>query len=301
MWLLRYLGKRIGSTLNAVLGTLKAKPHRPKEQNMTDITIGFIGAGNMASSIVGGLLAKGIAANNIWLNDIDEERLNSLAQELGVNITLDYNDIVPKCDILVLAVKPQTMAEACATIKPLLSTPAPVVLSIAAGITVASLQQWLGQVPVVRVMPNTPALVQAAASGLYASNEVSPKQKQQAESLINSVGKSVWLDQENLMDAVTAVSGSGPAYFFLLMESMIDSAKQLGLDDATAKTLVLQTALGAAKLADQSEESPQILRERVTSPGGTTAAALHTFHQGGFSELVHQALSSAKQRSEELA
>lgn len=267
---------------------------------MTDITIGFIGAGNMATSIVGGLLAQGMQPQAIWLNDIDAERLASLAQEFGVNTSTDYANLVPQCDVLVLAVKPQVMESVCAAIAPLLPTPAPMVLSIAAGITVASLQQWLGQVPVVRVMPNTPALVQVGASGLFASPEVSPAQQQQAEALMSSVGKNVWLEQEGLMDAVTAVSGSGPAYFFLLMESMIESAVQLGLDATTAKALVLQTALGAATLADQSDVGPGTLRERVTSPGGTTQAALNTFAEGGFAELVHQALTAAKQRSEEL-
>src|SRR5699024_3255604 len=235
---------------------------------MTDITIGFIGAGNMATSILGGLLAKGIDASQIWLNDIDEQRLNTLAQEYNVNTSPNYKEIVPHCDVLVLAVKPQVMEQVCATIAPLLPQPAPMVLSIAAGITVASLQQWLGLVPVVRVMPNTPALVQTGASGMFASQQVSQAQRQQAETLMNSVGQSVWLEQEALMDAVTAVSGSGPAYFFLLMESMIESAITLGLDEATAKTLVLQTALGAAKLASQSDVGPDVLRERVTSPGG---------------------------------
>lgn len=267
---------------------------------MTDITIGFIGAGNMAASILGGLLAKGIGANQIWLNDIDEQRLRTLAQDVGVNTSTHYQEIVPRCDVLVLAVKPQVMKEVCAAIAPLLPKPAPMVLSIAAGITVASLQQWLGLVPVVRVMPNTPALVQAGASGMFASQEVNQTQRQQAETLMNSVGQSVWLEQEALMDAVTAVSGSGPAYFFLLMESMIESAIELGLDKDTAKKLVLQTALGAAKLANQSDVGPDTLRERVTSPGGTTQAALNAFAEGGFSELVHQALHSAKQRSEEL-
>lgn len=267
---------------------------------MTDITIGFIGAGNMASSIFGGLLAKGIDASQIWLNDIDAQRLTALAQEYKVNTSLNYEEIVPRCDVLVLAVKPQVMEQVCAAIAPFLTKPAPMVLSIAAGVTVASLQQWLGQVPVVRVMPNTPALVQTGASGMFASQEVSQTQRQQAETLMNSVGQSVWLEQEALMDAVTAVSGSGPAYFFLLMENMIDAAIKLGLDKDTATTLVLQTALGAAKLASQSDVGPGILRERVTSPGGTTQAALQTFAEGGFSELVHRALTSAKQRSEEL-
>lgn len=266
---------------------------------MTNITIGFIGAGNMASSIAGGLIHTGYSPKQLWLNDIDEARLTALANSLGVNSSTQYSDVIPQCQVLVLAVKPQVMEQVCTQIAPLLPNDV-LVISIAAGIQVASLQAWLGAVPVVRVMPNTPALVQSGASGLFASPEVSAAQQQQAEALMNSVGKSVWLAEEKQMDAVTAVSGSGPAYFFLLMENMIESAQQLGLDKNTATTLVLQTALGAAKLANESDVGPATLRERVTSPGGTTAAALNCLAEGGFSELVHQALNAAKQRSEEL-
>lgn len=268
---------------------------------MTDITIGFIGAGNMAASIVGGLIAEGHAPERIFLNDIDSGRLNELQQQFAVHTSGHYESFVGQCDAIVLAVKPQNMAQVCAALAPLLPKPSPLIISIAAGVTVARLQTWLGAAPVVRAMPNTPALVQQGASGLFASAEVSATQKQQAEALLNSVGLSVWLAEEALMDSVTAVSGSGPAYFFLLMEHMIASAETLGLAPHTARQLVLQTALGAAELAMQSSEPPSVLRERVTSPGGTTAAALNTFMEGGFANLVADALAAAKRRSEELA
>jgi len=268
---------------------------------MTDITIGFIGAGNMAASIVGGLIAKGHAPERIYLNDIATDRLSELQQQFGVHTSNHYESFVGQCHAIVLAVKPQNMAEVCTALAPLLPNPAPLIISIAAGVTVARLQQWLGAAPVVRAMPNTPALVQQGATGLFASAEVSNTQHQQAEALLNSVGLSVWLPEEALMDSVTAVSGSGPAYFFLLMEHMIASAEAFGLDQHTARQLVLQTALGAAELAIQSNEPPSVLRERVTSPGGTTAAALNTFMEGGFASLVADALAAAKRRSEELA
>lgn len=268
---------------------------------MTDITIGFIGAGNMAASIVGGLIAEGHAPSHIYLNDIATDRLDELQQQFGVQVSNQYSSFVATCDVLVLAVKPQNMAEVCMALAPLLPSPAPLIISIAAGVTVARLQKWLGTVPVVRVMPNTPALVQKGASGLFASTEVSSTQHAQAEALLSSVGLSVWLAEEALMDSVTAVSGSGPAYFFLLMEQMIASAETLGLDNDTARQLVLQTALGAAELAMQSDVPPSVLRERVTSPGGTTAAALDIFMEGGFASLVADALAAAKRRSEELA
>lgn len=268
---------------------------------MTNITIGFIGAGNMAASIVGGLLAEGHAPERIWLNDIAASRLDELEQQFKVNTSLNYSDFVAQCDVIVLAVKPQNMEEVCQALQTALPTPLPLIISIAAGVTVSRLQSWLGAAPVVRAMPNTPALVQTGATGLYASTEVTAEQHQQAEQLLNSVGISVWLSDEAQMDAVTAVSGSGPAYFFLLMEHMIASGQALGLDESTARQLVLQTALGAATLASNSEEPPSVLRERVTSPGGTTAAALNTFMQGGLDTLVADALAAAKRRSEELA
>lgn len=268
---------------------------------MSHPKIGFIGAGNMATSIVGGLIAQGVSSQNIWLNDINIEHLQQVSGKFNTQHSASYKDFINLCDVVVLAVKPQNMAEVCSDLASNLKGTAPLFISIAAGITVERLTSWLGNVPIVRVMPNTPALVQTGASGLFASVQVTDEQKVLASNLLNSVGITVWLEQEGLMDAVTAVSGSGPAYFFLLMEQMIASGVDLGLPEATARDLVLQTALGAATLAANSEDSPSVLREKVTSPGGTTAAALNTFADGNFNELVKKALTAAKQRSEELA
>ena len=203
--------------------------------------------------------------------------------------------------MLVLAVKPQVMQAVCAGLRAALGDRQPLIISIAAGVTVNNLKSWLGDLPVVRCMPNTPALVQAGATGLYADPTVSAEQKELAGQILASVGLTFWFDEESALDAVTAVSGSGPAYFFLMMESMIEAGRKLGLDDHTARQLVLQTAWGAAQLAITSESGPDVLRQQVTSPGGTTAAALDVFENGGFRVLVDSALAAARRRSEELA
>jgi pyrroline-5-carboxylate reductase len=268
---------------------------------MTEQTIGFIGAGNMATSLVGGMINQGIKPAQIWLGDVSQERLTELSRQYGVHVSDDNAAIAQQADVLVLAVKPQVMQPVCEALRLALNGRQPLIISIAAGVTVGNLKSWLGDLPVVRCMPNTPALVQTGATGLYAEPSVSSEQKDLAEQILNSVGLTFWLAEEKALDAVTAVSGSGPAYFFLMMESMIAAGCQLGLDADTSRQLVLQTALGAAKLASSSTSGPDVLRQQVTSPGGTTAAALDTFEQGGFRELVNQALAAAHRRSEELA
>lgn len=268
---------------------------------MAQQIIGFIGAGNMATSLVGGMIAKGIRPARIWMSDVSQNRLDELARQHRVHISMDNKDVAQRADVLVLAVKPQVMQAVCEALRAALGDRQPLIISIAAGITVASLKSWLGDLPVVRCMPNTPALVQAGATGLWADPAVSEEQKTLAGQIMASVGLSFWFAQESDLDAVTAVSGSGPAYFFLMMESMIDAARQLGLDEQVARQLVLQTAWGAAQLAITSEAGPDVLRQQVTSPGGTTAAALNVFEEGGFRELVNSALSAARRRSEELS
>lgn len=268
---------------------------------MAQYSIGFIGAGNMATSLVGGMIAKGIRPARIWMSDLDGERLAGLRQQHRVHVSTDNADIASQCDVLVMAVKPQVMEDVCRALAPQLASREVLVISIAAGVTVANLQAWLGPHPVVRAMPNTPALVQAGATGLYAVDSVSAAQREQAVQILGSVGLTFWFEQESALDAVTAVSGSGPAYFFLLMEAMIDAGAELGLDRATAQQLVLQTAWGAAQLAITSPNSPDVLRQQVTSPGGTTAAALDVFEQRGLRDTVNAALSAARDRSEALA
>ncbi|KAF0810960.1 pyrroline-5-carboxylate reductase [Alcanivorax sp. S71-1-4] len=268
---------------------------------MAQQVIGFIGAGNMATSLVGGMIAKGIRPARIWMSDVSEARLAELGRQHRVHTTTRNDEVAQRCDALVLAVKPQVMAEVCASLRPHFGDRAPLIISIAAGVTVDNLRTWLGDVPVIRTMPNTPALVQAGATGLFAGPGVTEEHRTLANQIMGSVGLSFWFEQESELDVVTAVSGSGPAYFFLLMEAMINAGEQLGLDSRTARQLVLQTAWGAAQLAITSEQPPATLREQVTSPGGTTAAALNVFEQAGLRDLVDKALTAARDRARELA
>lgn len=260
----------------------------------------FIGAGNMAQALAGGLLAKGWAPDHLGLTDINQQHLKRLSTQLGINHYSSNPQAVQQADIVVLAVKPQLLEPVCRELAGHLDQQ-PLIISIAAGVTTAKLQDWLNYDRLVRVMPNTPSLVEAGAAGLYATASVSEAQKQQANTIVESAGLGLWFDKEADLDAVTAVSGSGPAYFFLLMESMISAGEQLGLSRDAASQLVLQTAFGAAKLAQKSDDAPAELRRKVTSPGGTTAAAIEAFEQGGFAELVQQALTAARDRSIELA
>ena len=268
---------------------------------MAQQLIGFIGAGNMANSLAGGMIAKGIRPARIWMSDPSQDRLNEVAQLHRVHVSRDNLDVARRVDVLVLAVKPQVMGDACAALREIIEERQPLIISIAAGVTVDNLRNWLGEAPIVRCMPNTPSLVQAGATGLYAAPDVSAEQKEMAGQILSAVGLTFWFETEGELDAVTAVSGSGPAYFFLLMESLIEAAKAQGLDPATARQMVLQTAWGAAQLAVASEAGPDVLRQQVTSPGGTTAAALNVFEEAGFREQVQAAVAAARERSEELA
>lgn len=260
----------------------------------------FIGAGNMAQALVGGLLAKGWPASQITMTDIHLPALDTLHTRLGVHIETDNRQAVAAAELVLLAVKPQVMETVCRDLAPALSHH-PLIISIAAGITTEKLTAWLGEQPLVRVMPNTPALVQTGAAGLFAGPRVSTMQRQLATQILESAGLALWFEEESALDTVTAISGSGPAYFFLLMEAMTATAVSFGLEPASATKLVLQTALGAAKLASTSDDSPAELRRKVTSPGGTTAAALRVFEEGGFSTLVATALAAAQARSIELS
>ncbi|MGR9046784.1 MAG: pyrroline-5-carboxylate reductase [Gammaproteobacteria bacterium] len=264
--------------------------------------IGFIGGGNMASSLISGLIASGHSPQQIWVSDINSDTLQNLAAKLNVNITDDNDTVVKESDVVVLAVKPQVLREVAQRLSASIRNKPILVVSIAAGITQKSLSNWLGeQVAVVRCMPNTPALVLTGATGLHANANVNDEQRDLAENILRSVGVCLWLNDESELDVVTAVSGSGPAYYFLLMEAMEKAALELGIPERTARLLVQQTALGAAKIALESTESPEQLRKRVTSPGGTTERAIETFVQGGFSELVAKAIHAARDRSIEMS
>tara|TARA_R110002074_G_scaffold152936_1_gene307470 strand:+ start:37625 stop:38452 length:828 start_codon:yes stop_codon:yes gene_type:complete len=264
--------------------------------------IGFIGGGNMASSLIGGLVSNGYPAENITVSDLDADKLAYLSDIFGINSTQDSNQLVLQSDILVLAVKPQHMQSVADIIKISVQKKKPVVVSIAAGIRINALQRWLGgELPVVRCMPNTPALVKAGATGLFANEEVKEEQKDQVESLLRAVGVTVWLAEEGDLDSVTALSGSGPAYFFMVMEALEAAAIEAGLDQKTAQLLTQETALGAAKMALESSESAAVLRQRVTSPGGTTERAIGIMEDRGLQGIFREALLAAKERSVELS
>jgi pyrroline-5-carboxylate reductase len=264
--------------------------------------IGFIGGGNMASSLISGLIASGHAPGQIWVSDINADTLKTLAANLNVNTSASNDAVINAVDVVVLAVKPQALSAVAKSAAALIQQKKSLVVSIAAGINQSSLSRWLGaDTAIVRCMPNTPALVLTGATALHANNKVTAEQRDLAENILRSVGIALWVEDEAELDAVTAVSGSGPAYYFLLMEAMEKAALELGLSKMTARLLVQQTALGAAKIALESSESPEQLRKRVTSPGGTTQQAIETFQQGGFTELVSKALHAARDRSIEMS
>ncbi|MFH1614230.1 MAG: pyrroline-5-carboxylate reductase [Planctomycetota bacterium] len=265
--------------------------------------LGFIGSGNMAEALIRGLLrAKIFEPQRILVSDIRGERLGELEKKYGVRGVKNNCELVKQSDIVVLSVKPQNMAEVLEEIKGALKGNT-LIISIAAGITTGRIRQVLGKRAVIRVMPNMPALAGEGASALFATDEAAGDIERAAK-LFSSVGKAAAIEDENLMDAVTAVSGSGPAYYFLVMEEMIAAAVELGLDKETAKELVLQTAKGSAELAltaDIDNRSPSELRKNVTSPGGTTEAALEVLTKGGFGQLLRDAIHKARDRSRQLS
>ena len=268
---------------------------------MSTATIGFIGGGNMAASIIGGLLTSGVDARQLRAGDPSQESLDRLASLGPITTSQDNLDIIPGCDVLVMAVKPQLMKVVCAGIADTVQASKPLIISIAAGGTSDSLNHWLGgNLAIVRCMPNTPALLRCGATGLFANTAVSEIQRQQAQQILDAVGLALWVEQESELDAVTAVSGSGPAYFFLMMEAMQASGEALGLSPDVAKQLSQQTALGAARMALESDVDVAELRRRVTSPKGTTERAITIFEDGGFRALVQQALQGAADRADEL-
>ncbi len=265
--------------------------------------IGFVGSGNMAEAIVKGLISKSLFNNgDICVSDISENRLEYMNDTYMVNTYSDNAQLVSDCDIVVLSVKPQVMGDALGDISTL-NLDDKLFISIAAGIRISKISQLLGDIAIVRVMPNTPALVANGATGIFA-NEKAESKREQVEKIFSAIGDVVVVDDEDAIDAVTALSGSGPAYYFLLMEAMVNAGVDMGLDEKTATTLTLQTALGAAKLAKEaiiSGDGPAILRKRVTSPGGTTQAALEVLYDNGVDDIIVDAINRAKIRSVELS
>jgi len=264
----------------------------------------FIGGGNMATSLIGGLIAQGHAADSISVSDPNESQRSQLEQQFSVNTFADCSAAIAGADIVVLAVKPQVMKEVALMVTAAIDAKAkqPLFVSIAAGINLFSLQTWLGKgQAIVRCMPNTPSLIQLGASGLFANEQTSIVQKNLAETVLKAAGIVQWVQSEAEIDAVTAVSGSGPAYYFLLMEAMIDAGVELGLSRETASELTIQTAIGAAQMAKASDVDTAELRRRVTSPGGTTEQAINTFESAHLRDIVKAALNAANRRSGELA
>ncbi len=269
---------------------------------MHTMTIGLIGGGNMGQAIIGGLLASGHDPANLWVSDPELEKRVELRARFAINTTQDNAVVVQNADSVILAVKPQMAQAVISDLADVARQKKPLIISIMAGITAASLVQWLGEeLAIVRCMPNTPALMGCGATGLYANAIVNVEQKNQAEAIMRAVGVTVWFAEEKQLDAVTALSGSGPAYFFRIMELMEATGIELGLSAEAAHLLTLQTAFGAARIALESKESLATLRQRVTSPNGTTERALQVLEAGGIAELFARALRAAKQRSEELA
>lgn len=265
---------------------------------MTDPSIAFIGAGNMARSLIRGLLAAGTPPPQLRASDPMPAQRDSVAA-LGVATTDDNAAAAAGADVLVLAVKPQRLRE---VLEPLAPPAGQLLISIAAGVPLSALEAWTPPgTAIVRCMPNTPALLRAGITGLFANAAVTAAQRGQAEAVLGAAGSTLWVDRESLLDAVTAVSGSGPAYFFYLMEAMIAAGESLGLDSESARRLTLETALGAARMACEGDDEPAVLRANVTSPGGTTERALSILDAAGVAEAMRRAVAGAAERAEELA
>lgn len=264
-----------------------------------DLRIAFVGGGNMATALLGGLAGKLTAGASIHVVDPNADALARLKDRFGVTTATGVDTAVYEVDVIVLAVKPQQMREVAAALLPHLC--GQLVVSIAAGIRAADLSRWLGGCnAVVRCMPNTPALIGQGITGMVATEGVSPAQKEIAEAIMRSVGATLWLNDESLIDPVTAVSGSGPAYVFYFIEAMQQAAQEMGLTAEQGTQLAIATFTGAAQLAAQSDEPVSVLRERVTSKGGTTYAALTSMEQSGVKQAIVKALHAASARGKEL-
>ena len=264
--------------------------------------IAFIGGGNMARSLVGGLDKRGKGGRAVQVAEPNEELREQLARDFGVTTHADNADAVRDALVWVFAVKPQVMRTVAEALAAKAQARRPLVISIAAGITGVQLERWLGgDLPIVRAMPNTPALLGAGATGLHANANVDAAGRSLAQELLAAAGTTVWIPDEAQMDAVTALSGSGPAYVFLLAEAMQAAGAAQGLAPDTARALALQTISGAARMLVETRVDAAVLRQRVTSPGGTTQAAIETFEAGGFRELVDRAIAAATVRGRELS
>ncbi|VAW49562.1 Pyrroline-5-carboxylate reductase [hydrothermal vent metagenome] len=267
-----------------------------------NVTICFIGAGNMAKSLIGGLVASGYNKDHIIATDPSSEQRAALTQSLGIKCYEDNLHAIKQSEVVVLAVKPQMLQTVCHSIQNSIQASSKLVISVAAGVRSQDINHWLGgHVSIVRAMPNTPSLIQTGAAGLFANQAVSVEQKSQAEHILRAAGLTIWVDEETQLDVVTALSGSGPAYYFLFMEAMEDAAIKMGLDAKTAHLLTMQTALGAAKMVMESSQDCATLRQNVTSPNGTTERAIQSFEEAGLRQIVEKSMTAAQQRAVEMA
>ncbi len=263
--------------------------------------IGFIGAGNMAYALIKGLLNNGFDANQINISDPNEELLLNRESELKVTTYPDNTALLSNSDIIFFAVKPQVLSSVCLELKGVVKSKH-LFVSIVAGIRSSDINRWLGgNFSLIRTMPNTPALFQSGVTGLFANEDVDNEQKSLVESILSSVGECFWVNEEKLIDAITAISGSGPAYFFLLMESMKQAGMALGLDEETANSLSIQTAYGASLMANKTGKDSRTLRTEVTSPNGTTQSAIESFQDQNFEGIVANATRAAYDRARELS
>ena len=270
--------------------------------DLIEDTLAFIGGGNMARSLVGGLIARGHDPRTIRVAEPVDALRDALAKDFGVSVFADGADAVQGASTWILGVKPQVLRGVCEALAPQAQASNPLIVSVAAGITTTQIDRWLGGgLAVVRTMPNTPALLGAGVTGLYANARVAAEDRVETQSLLSAAGETVWIDDEAQMDAVTAVSGSGPAYIFLLAEALQSAGEAEGLAQDAARTLALQTILGAGRMLVESEVDAAELRRRVTSPNGTTHAAITAFETGGFRELVGRAVHAARVRGKELS
>lgn len=271
-------------------------------QNNSTPRVAFIGAGNMAGAILRGLVQQGYPADKIWAADPGAAKLKALAEETGIHTSTDNQQAVAAAELVILAVKPQMMQAVLEPLQASFQATQPLVVSIAAGLTCDTLQSWLGsRLPLVRSMPNTPSLLGAGVAGLFATPEVNDQQREWVQQISEAVGQAFWVEEESQLEAVTAVSGSGPAYYFLFTEALAAAGEKLGLPSAMALKLAENTAYGAGKMLLNTEESPAELRAKVTSPGGTTAEAIQSFENQGLRQVVEQAAEAAAKRARVLS
>ena len=269
---------------------------------MKNLRLSFVGGGNMARSMIGGLIGDGMAPRCITVGEPDPACRHELMGDFGITTFINNDSAIEDSDVVIFAIKPQIMQDVISQLADRLIQKDYLLLSIAAGISIKNIESWIGKMlPIVRAMPNSASVIRGGITALCSNPEVSLEQRGQAESIMLSIGKAIWLNDETLMDAVTAISGSGPAYFFYLMEALEQAALMAVLDQTTSRLLTIETALGAARLATETSESPSVLRKRVTSPGGTTAAATEILDQEGALDIIKKAVIAAKNRSKELS